>query len=106
MPLVRYITADGNEYEAEVPVGNTIMQGAVDNMIDGILGECGGAGACATCHCFVDADWNDKTGGAGDSEQEMLEAIPGADERSRLSCQIEITAELDGVVVHLPAAQF
>lgn len=106
MPLVYYISADGNQYEADVPVGNTLMQGAVDNMIDGILGECGGAGACATCHCFVDENWIEKTGIALENEQEMVEAIPESNERSRLSCQIEMTPELEGIVLHLPTSQF
>ena len=106
MPVVHYIEANGAEYEAEVPVGESVMQGAVDNMIDGILGECGGVCSCATCHCYVDDDWFDKVGPPEGSEQLMLEMVPTPEPTSRLSCQIRVTSELDGLVVRLPAFQY
>ena len=106
MPLVKYIEADGREYEVDVAVGNTVMQGALDNMIDGILAECGGACSCATCHCYVDEAWMAKTGEASDMEKEMLDAVLEQKETSRLSCQIEVTSEMDGLVVHLPESQY
>ena len=62
MPLVNYVDHQGNAFEADVPVGGNAMQGAVDNMIDGILGECGGVCVCATCHVMVDDSWLEKTG--------------------------------------------
>lgn len=106
MPLVKYIEADGREFEVDVAVGNTVMQGALDNMIDGILAECGGACSCATCHCYVDEAWVAKTGEASDMEKEMLDAVLDQKETSRLSCQIEVTADMDGLVVHLPESQY
>ncbi len=106
MPQITYIEANGAEYEIDVPVGNSVMQGAVDNMIDGILAECGGACACATCHCYVDENWTAKVGPASDIEKEMLEATPDPRDNSRLSCQIEVTEELDGLIVRLPESQY
>lgn len=106
MPIVHYIEADGAEYEVDVPIGNTVMQGAVDNMIDGILAECGGSCSCATCHCYVDEAWYDKVGEPGSAEQAMLEMVLEPEPTSRLSCQIQVTDELDGLVVRLPKSQY
>lgn len=106
MPVIHYIEADGTEYDVDVSVGSTVMQGAVDNMIDGILAECGGAMSCATCHCYVDADWTDKVGGPGEIESTMLEMAVNPNSSSRLSCQIKVTEELDGLIVRLPASQY
>ncbi len=106
MPIIHYIEADGSEYEADVPVGSSVMQGAVDNMIDGILAECGGACRCATCHCYVDEGWYEQVGGPGSAEKEMLEMVVDPQDTSRLSCQIKVTEELDGLVVRLPQSQY
>lgn len=106
MPLVKYIESDGREFEVDIALGNTVMQGALDNMIDGILAECGGAGCCATCHCYVDEAWTEKTGEASDIEKNMLDAVLHQRETSRLSCQISVTEEMDGLVVHLPESQY
>ncbi len=106
MPLVHYIQVDGGEYEAEVPEGHSVMQGAVDNMIDGIIGECGGLCRCATCHCYVDEGWFEKVGGPQGVENELLEMVLDPQPTSRLSCQIKVTQELDGLVVRLPRSQY
>ncbi|MBU3070397.1 2Fe-2S iron-sulfur cluster binding domain-containing protein [Aestuariicella sp. G3-2] len=106
MPLINYIEANGNHYEADVAVGESVMQGAVDNMIDGILAECGGACACATCHCYVDEAWVSKIPAPEPQEQDMLEAVVEPKENSRLSCQIVVTEDMDGLTVHLPASQY
>ncbi len=106
MPMVTYIEADGAQYEIDVPTGNSVMQGAVDNMVDGILAECGGACACATCHCYVDPAWWDKVGEPSEIEKEMLEGVIDPQQTSRLSCQIEVTEELDGLIVRLPSSQY
>lgn len=90
-----------------MPNGNSVMQGAIDNMIAGIAAECGGALACATCHCYVDDAWIGRVGAPSKAEIEMLQAT--AVERksgSRLSCQITVGDELDGLVVRLPEAQY
>ena len=106
MPLITYVDHNGNAFEAEVPVGDSVMQGAMDNMIDGIIAECGGACVCATCHCMIDDAWSAKTGEASSDENMMLEAATGRQENSRLSCQLTVTEKLDGLVVHLPESQY
>ena len=106
MPTIMYIDDDGSESVVEVKVGTTVMQGAVDNMISGILAECGGACACATCHCYVDKDWFSRTGEASGLEADMLDAVAELKPTSRLSCQIKMTAELDGLIVRLPKSQY
>ena len=106
MPLVTYISHDGTTTEIEVPAGNSVMQGAVDNMLDGIIAECGGSCSCATCHCYIDEAWGDKVPPASEMEKDMLECVLEPQNNSRLSCQINVTDELDGLVVKLPESQF
>jgi 2Fe-2S ferredoxin len=107
MPAVTYIEHDGTRHPVEVPEGDSVMQGAVNNMVNGIAGECGGGMACATCHCYVDEAWADRVGVATGAEHEMLEVT--SSERkptSRLSCQITISDALNGLVIHLPETQY
>ncbi len=107
MPAVIYIAHDGTRHLVEVPNGDSVMQGAVNNMINGIAGECGGGLACATCHCYIDEAWMDRVGTATGAEDQMLGAT--SSERkptSRLGCQIAINDALDGLVVHLPENQY
>jgi 2Fe-2S ferredoxin len=107
MASVTYIEHDGTRHQIDVPNGNSVMQGAINNSIAGITAECGGALACATCHCYVDDEWIGRTGSPSKAEIEMLQAT--AAERkpgSRLSCQITVGDELDGLVVRLPEAQY
>lgn len=106
MALVTYIDHQGNAFEAEVPNGQSVMQGAVNNMIDGIVAECSGCCSCATCHCYVDEAWVAKTGEPGDAEKDMIECAMYPQPNSRLSCQITVTDELDGLVVRLPESQY
>lgn len=106
MPLIKYVEASGSEQEVEVAVGENIMQGAVDNMIDSILAECGGACACATCHCYVDEAWTGKIPAPESAEKDLLEAVVDPKENSRLSCQIVVTEEMEGFTVHLPESQY
>lgn len=106
MPVVTYISHDGAINEIEVASGTSVMQGAVDNMIDGIVAECGGSCSCATCHCYIDEAWLDKVPPASEMEKDMLECVLEPEDNSRLSCQITVTDELDGLVVKLPASQF
>ncbi|RUO74110.1 (2Fe-2S)-binding protein [Pseudidiomarina sediminum] len=106
MPRAIYIDAKGNQFEADIPVGQNLMEGAVDNMIDGILGECGGVMACATCHVYVAKEWQDKLPPASEREDDMIDMAIEPEENSRLSCQIEMTEELDGITVYLPRSQF
>jgi 2Fe-2S ferredoxin len=108
MPSVTYIEFNGASHTIDVPEGENVMRGALYNAIPGIVGECGGGLACATCHCYVDDAWTGKVGGpASQEERDMLDATAAeAKPSSRLSCQITVTAELDGLVVHLPEKQY
>jgi len=106
MPVINYISADGAINEIEVASGSSVMQGAVDNMIDGIVAECGGSCSCATCHCYVDDAWIEKVPVPSEMEKDMLECVLEPQPNSRLSCQIEVTDDLDGLVVRLPESQF
>ena len=106
MALITYIEHDGTEHKVQVEIGSSVMHGAIDNGLEGIVAECGGACSCATCHCYVDDAWIDKTGRAEDMEEAMIECVSDPRDGSRLSCQIEITEELDGLVVHLPESQY
>lgn len=105
MVQITYVEHSGGEHPVDVPVGLSVMEGARRNGISGILADCGGACSCATCHVYVDRSWQAQTGKPGDTEEAMLEFADEPDDRSRLSCQIEVTEELDGLVVHLPARQ-
>jgi 2Fe-2S ferredoxin len=107
MSNITYIQPDGSRKTIEIPAGRTVRDGAISNMIPGIISECGGACSCATCHVYVDENWIASTGGPGsEDEAEMLEfTAMEATENSRLSCQITVTDELDGLVVYVPAEQ-
>jgi 2Fe-2S ferredoxin len=107
MALVTYVEHDGTPHEVDVPNGDSVMRGAVNNMIKGIVAECGGGLACATCHCYVDDAWIDRVGPPSETELQMLECIAAERKRgSRLSCQITVADELNGLVVRLPETQF
>jgi 2Fe-2S ferredoxin len=105
MPKVKYIEHSGKEHETEVPVGWSVMEGAVKNLIPGIDADCGGACACATCHVYVDPAWTGKLPPKSDMEETMLDFAQELQPNSRLSCQIKVVAELDGLVVHTPKSQ-
>ena len=105
MAKIRYITSDGSEFDIEASIGSTVMQSAVNNSVPGIEAECGGACACATCHVYVDSVWREKVGGPSSMEEDMLDFAYDVRPESRLSCQIEVTAELDGLVVRIPERQ-
>jgi len=105
MAKVTYISHAGEERVLELASGTSIMQGAVDNNVRGILGDCGGNCSCATCHVYVDAAWFDRVGDVGPTEAILLEEVCDPQENSRLGCQIKITDALDGLVVRLPQKQ-
>ena len=103
MPKVTWILGDGRQITAEVPVGRNLMEAAVANNVPDVIGECGGCLSCATCHVYVDPDWFAKTGGPGEMESEMLEfTLVEKRENSRLSCQIESSPVLEGLVLRVP----
>lgn len=107
MPKVTYIEFNGTAHEVEVPVGLSLMRGAVGNNVPGIDADCGGECACATCHVYVDPAWLDKTGlpEPGSQEASMLSFAAVAEPNSRLSCQIQMRDELDGLTVRMPEGQ-
>ena len=105
MAKITYIEHDGTEHKVDVANGLSVMEGAIKNSVPGIDADCGGACACATCHVYVDPEWIDKTGTKEDMEQTMLDFAVDVEENSRLSCQIEVSDELDGLVVRLPQSQ-
>lgn len=107
MPRITYIEHNGTSHSVEINTGTSVMQGAIDNAISGIVAECGGALACATCHCYVDEAWLDKAGNASEAELQMLEFSAGGMQKgSRLSCQIVVSDTLNGLIVRLPESQF
>lgn len=101
MPKIIYVTCDENRHEVEVETGYSVMEGAINNDIDGIVAECGGACACATCHSYIDEAWLDKLPEMDDMEDSMLDAAFERKSNSRLSCQIEVSEALDGLVVYV-----
>ena len=105
MPKITYVDHQGVEHRIDVACGNSVMQGAISNDVPGIDADCGGQCACATCQVFVDANWADRVGTPNTQEALMLEATVNAKSNSRLSCQIVVTDELDGLVIHLPERQ-
>ena len=106
MPKITYIAFDGEETTVDAKEGMSVMQTAVNNGVDGIVAECGGACSCATCHVFVAQEWFDKLPEAQSMEKEMLDFVMDPRPNSRLSCQIKVTPELDGLVVHTPESQY
>jgi 2Fe-2S ferredoxin len=105
MPKIKYIEHTGKEHEVEVPAGWSVMEGAVKNLVPGIDADCGGACACATCHVFVDTAWLSSLPPREDMEVTMLDFAPEVETNSRLSCQIKVTPELDGLTVRMPKSQ-
>lgn len=106
MAKITYKHPDGTATVVDVPVGRTVMTGAVANGISGIVAECGGGATCGTCHVFIDRDNTKPLPPLHDLEDELLEVTTSErDERSRLSCQLPVCEEMDGLVVHLPPAR-
>jgi len=105
MPKVTFIDAAGTSRDVEAKTGTSIMEAAVQNMIPGIDADCGGACACATCHVYVDADWLGKLKDKDDMEDSMLDFAEDVQDNSRLSCQILLNDDLDGITVTTPESQ-
>jgi len=105
MPKITFIEHSGTEHPVEAQVGQSVMQAATGNMVPGIIADCGGNCSCATCHVYVDASWRAHLPPASKEEREMIECALHVQEGSRLSCQLHITPELDGLIVRLPESQ-
>ncbi|MFV0369694.1 MAG: 2Fe-2S iron-sulfur cluster-binding protein [Hyphomicrobiaceae bacterium] len=106
MAKITFIQPDGSSQVVEAEPGVTVMEAAKLNEVPGIEAECGGACACATCHVYVDGVWRDKTGAPADMEEDMLDFAFDVRDESRLSCQIKVTDDLDGLVLRVPAKQY
>ena len=105
MPQITYVQPDGERRSIPVSPGATVMLTAVANNVPGIVAECGGAAMCATCHVYVDEAWKDVVGRPHPMEEDMLAFAAAVPPTSRLSCQIRVRPELDGLVVHTPQEQ-
>lgn len=106
MAKITFIQPDGTSQTVDATPGNTVMEAAKLNNVPGIEAECGGACACATCHVYVDAAWSPKTGKPESMEEDMLDFAFDVRPESRLSCQMKVTPELDGLIVRVPGKQF
>lgn len=106
MAKITFIQPDGSSQTVDADIGLTVMEAAKLNNVEGIEAECGGACACATCHVYVNDEWREAAGKPFDMEEDMLDFAFDVRESSRLSCQMKITATIDGLVVRVPAKQF
>jgi Ferredoxin len=105
MTKITYIDIGGTERTVDAQDGSTVMEAAIRNDIPGIDGECGGACSCATCHVYVDPEWQDAVGVPSQMEEDMLDFASDVRPNSRLSCQIRVQPELDGLIVRTPTRQ-
>lgn len=105
MTRITFVTSDDERIETEAENGATVMETAIINGVPGIVAECGGACTCATCHVYVDEAWRETVGGPSMMEEDMLDFAFDVRDNSRLSCQIKVRDELDGLVVSVPTRQ-
>tara|TARA_A100001234_G_scaffold181406_1_gene164122 strand:- start:21 stop:341 length:321 start_codon:yes stop_codon:yes gene_type:complete len=105
MAKITYIENNGTSHTVDVAEGLTVMEGAVQNNIPGIDADCGGGMACATCHVYVKDEWFDKINKKSEGEDDMIDQAYEPKKSSRLSCQIQVSPEIDGLEVHLPEKQ-
>ena len=106
MPKITFVEHNGTQHTVEAESGKSVMQAAMDSLVPGMDADCGGECSCATCHVMVNADWLAKVGAPNDAEDSMLDLNPERAENSRLSCQLTISDDLDGLIVDLPEFQF
>ena len=106
MAKITYIQPDGTPVTVTGEPGMTVMETAKKHLVQGIEAECGGACACATCHVYVDAAWKERVGPPSEMEEDMLDFAFDVRPASRLSCQIKVREDLDGLIVQVPEKQF
>ena len=106
MAKIKFIEFDGTEHDVAGENGASVMRAAIDNLVPGIDADCGGECSCATCHVLIDSDWMGKVGKPTDQEESMLDLNPDREANSRLSCQITVSEELEGIIVRLPEFQY
>ena len=105
MAKITFVENNGTEHTIDAPEGTTLMEAATKNSVPGIDADCGGACACATCMVYVPAEWKDKLDAIDTMEETMLDFCEHSDENSRLSCQIKVTADMDGMRITMPESQ-
>lgn len=105
MPKITLIEHSGDAHVIEAQNGVSLMQNALDKLVPGIDADCGGACSCGTCHCYVEQNWRETLGDPDHMEESMLAMRPDRADNSRLSCQIEVSDDMDGLIVHLPEYQ-
>lgn len=106
MPVITFIESDSTKHEVDIEIGRSLMEGATQAGIDGIVAECGGSCSCATCHCYIGEEWMEKVGQAEPLEADMLEMAVDPGPNSRLSCQVKVTEDLQGLTVRVPESQY
>ena len=106
MPKITFITPDGIHHDVEVEKGYSVMEAAINNNIEGIVAECGGACACATCHSYIDESWAGRMPEMDDMEDSMLDAAYDRRDNSRLTCQLEVRDDWDGLIVHVAENEY
>ncbi|MBD9562276.1 MULTISPECIES: 2Fe-2S iron-sulfur cluster-binding protein [unclassified Pseudomonas] len=106
MARITFIEHNGKRIEVEAQSGDSLMKVALANGVEGLTAECGGCLSCATCHAYVDDDWVDRIPSPTDEELVMVECAVDARPNSRLTCQVVVSDDMDGLVVHLPASQY
>jgi 2Fe-2S ferredoxin len=106
MPQIVFIQHDGTRQDIDAEVGKSLMQTALDNLVPGIIGDCGGNCSCATCHAYIDDAWVEKLEPPNDEEKMMVEGAARLQTNSRLICQLHVRPEFDGLIVHVPESQF
>ncbi len=106
MPRITYVEINGTEHEVEVANGQTLMEGAINHMVPGIEGDCGGLCACATCHVYIPEEWRKSCGEAEELEQNILDFAFDVQDNSRLCCQVTVSDELEGMRVLMPERQY
>lgn len=106
MPQVKFIEFNGTEHVVDANNGESIMVAATSNLVPGIDADCGGECSCATCHVMISSDWQSKLRPRSEQEESMLDLNPDRTDESRLSCQIPMSEELDGIEVRLPEFQY
>lgn len=105
MVAITYVEHDGTAHTVDVDDGMNLMDGATLNLVPGIEGMCGGMCSCATCHCYVPEEWSSRLPPVSEGEQKLIDGSQYPQANSRLGCQITVSAELEGLVVHLPPEQ-
>lgn len=106
MPKITFVQPNGDKQDIDATTGVTIMEAAVDAMVPGIEADCGGNCICATCHVYVDKEWLGKLPAVESDEEAMIDYTADPQDNSRLTCQLEITDALDGIVLHVPESQY